>query len=73
LLVPEDHARIGTWLSRNVLRPTVPLFDEAHRVVHEDPRIRDTAIYRPATMPAEQLWASSARADSPTISPTKPS
>jgi uncharacterized protein len=32
-------------LARNVLRPTVPLFDEANRVIHEDPRIRDTAVY----------------------------
>lgn len=43
--VPEDPARIGQWVTRNVLRPTVPLFDEANRVVHEDPRIRDTAGY----------------------------
>jgi uncharacterized protein len=43
--VPEDPARIGRWLARNVLRPAVPLFDEANRVVHEDPRIRDTAVY----------------------------
>jgi hypothetical protein len=33
------------WLVRNVLRPSMPLFDEARRVVHEDPRIRDTAAY----------------------------
>jgi AAA+ ATPase superfamily predicted ATPase len=44
-VVPEDPARIGDWLARNVLRPTVPLFDEANRVIHEDPRIRDTAVY----------------------------
>jgi hypothetical protein len=43
--VPEDQERLGEWLTRNVLRPTVPLFDEANRVVHEDPRIRDAAIY----------------------------
>ncbi len=43
--VPEDPARIGEWLTRNVLRPTAPLFDEGNRVVHEDPRIRDTAVY----------------------------
>jgi AAA+ ATPase superfamily predicted ATPase len=43
--VPEDTERIGQWLARNVLRPAVPLFDEANRVVHEDPRIRDTAVY----------------------------
>jgi len=43
--VPEDPARIGDWLARNVLRPTMPLFDEANRVIHEDPRIRDTAVY----------------------------
>lgn len=44
-VVPEDPDRIGDWLARNVLRPTVPLFDEANRVIHEDPRIRDTAVY----------------------------
>lgn len=43
--VPEDPAGIGDWLARNVLRPSMPLFDEARRVVHEDPRIRDTAAY----------------------------
>jgi uncharacterized protein len=43
--VPEDPARLGDWLARNVLRPSMPLFDEARRVVHEDPRIRDTAAY----------------------------
>jgi hypothetical protein len=43
--VPEDPARLGGWLARNVLRPAMPLFDEARRVVHEDPRIRDTAAY----------------------------
>ncbi|HSV67887.1 MAG TPA: hypothetical protein VLJ59_18565 [Mycobacteriales bacterium] len=43
--VPDDPARLGDWVARNVLRPTVPLFDEAHRVIHEDPRIRDTAVY----------------------------
>ena len=41
--VPEEPGQIGAWLARNVLRPSVPLFDEANRVVHEDPRIRDTA------------------------------
>jgi uncharacterized protein len=44
-VVPEDPERIGDWLARNVLRPTVPLFDEANRLIHEDPRIRDTAVY----------------------------
>jgi uncharacterized protein len=43
--VPEDPGRFGEWLARNVLRPSMPLFDEARRVVHEDPRIRDTAAY----------------------------
>jgi hypothetical protein len=43
--VPEDPGRLGGWLARNVLRPSMPLFDEARRVVHEDPRIRDTAAY----------------------------
>jgi hypothetical protein len=43
--VPEDAERIGRWLVRNVLRPAVPLFDEANRIVHEDPRIRDIAVY----------------------------
>ena len=43
--VPEDPGQLGAWLGRNVLRPVMPLFDEARRVVHEDPRIRDTAAY----------------------------
>lgn len=43
-LVP-DPALMGGWLARNVLRLSVPLFDEANRVIHEDPRIRDTAMY----------------------------
>jgi uncharacterized protein len=43
--IPEDPALLGGWLERNVLRPSMPLFDEARRVVHEDPRIRDTAAY----------------------------
>jgi hypothetical protein len=43
--VPEDAGQLGGWLARNVLRPSMPLFDEARRVVHEDPRIRDTAAY----------------------------
>lgn len=43
--VPDDPAEVGQWLARNVLRPSVPLFDEANRVVHEDPRIRDAATY----------------------------
>jgi uncharacterized protein len=43
--VPENPARLGDWMARNVLRPSMPLFDEARRVVHEDPRIRDTAAY----------------------------
>ena len=43
--VPQDPAQLGGWLARNVLRPSMPLFDEARRVVHEDPRIRDTAAY----------------------------
>jgi uncharacterized protein len=58
--VPEDPASIGTWLARNVLRPSVPLFDEANRVVHEDPRIRDTAAY------ASVLAAIAAGESSPT-------
>jgi hypothetical protein len=45
LRVPEDPAQFGGWLARNVLRASMPLFDEARRVVHEDPRIRDTAAY----------------------------
>jgi uncharacterized protein len=44
-VVPEDPEQIGEWLVRNVLRPSMPLFDEARRVVHEDPRIRDIATY----------------------------
>jgi hypothetical protein len=43
--VPQDASHLGRWLARNVLRPSMPLFDEARRVVHEDPRIRDTAAY----------------------------
>jgi uncharacterized protein len=43
--VPEDGGRIGDWLARNVMRPSMPLFDEARRVVHEDPRIRDVSTY----------------------------
>jgi hypothetical protein len=43
--VPEDPSQLGAWLARNVLRPSMPLFDEARRVVHEDPRIRDAAAY----------------------------
>lgn len=43
--IPNDPHRVGEWVVRNVLRPAVPLFEEAHRVVHEDPRIRDTAVY----------------------------
>ncbi len=43
--VPEAPEQLGGWLARNVLRPSMPLFDEARRVVHEDPRIRDTAGY----------------------------
>jgi uncharacterized protein len=43
--VPESPGQLGGWLARNVLRPSMPLFDEARRVVHEDPRIRDTAAY----------------------------
>jgi DNA-binding MarR family transcriptional regulator len=45
LAVPEEAARIGDWLTRNVMRPSMPLFDEARRVVHEDPRIRDVSTY----------------------------
>lgn len=43
--VPERLPGFGGWLERNVLRPSMPLFDEARRVVHEDPRIRDAATY----------------------------
>lgn len=43
--IPEDQGQFGGWLARNVMRPSMPLFDEARRVVHEDPRIRDTATY----------------------------
>ncbi len=43
--VPDDAGQIGNWLVRNVMRPSMPLFDEAWRVVHEDPRIRDVATY----------------------------
>ena len=27
--MPEDPARLDGWLARNVLRPSMPLFDEA--------------------------------------------
>jgi hypothetical protein len=43
--VPDDAAAMGGWVARNVLRPSAPLFGEAYRVIHEDPRIRDTATY----------------------------
>jgi len=43
--VPERPGRFGEWMARNVLRPSAPLFTEATRVIHEDPRIRDTATY----------------------------
>lgn len=43
--IPEDPGQIDRWLARNVMRPAMPLFDEARRVVHEDPRIRDAATY----------------------------
>lgn len=43
--VPDDPAQLGDWVAQNVLRPAVPLFGEANRVVHEDPRLRDTAVY----------------------------
>jgi uncharacterized protein len=58
--VPEDPADLGGWMARNVLRPSMPLFDEARRVVHEDPRIRDTAAY------ASVLAAVAAGESSPT-------
>ncbi|MQA28072.1 MAG: ATPase [Micromonosporaceae bacterium] len=43
--VPEDAGLLGGWVARNLLRPTAPLFGEANRLVHEDPRIRDSAVY----------------------------
>lgn len=43
--IPEEPGQFGAWLARNVMRPSMPLFDEARRVVHEDPRIRDAATY----------------------------
>lgn len=43
--IPTEPGQFGAWLARNVMRPSMPLFDEARRVVHEDPRIRDTATY----------------------------
>jgi hypothetical protein len=42
---PNRPKALGAWFARNVLRPSVPLFGEAARVIHEDPRIRDTATY----------------------------
>lgn len=47
--VPEDTGQIGAWLVRNVMRPSMPLFDEARHVVHEDARIRDVATYEHRT------------------------
>lgn len=49
-LAPDPHVgetpdAVAEWIARNVLRPSAPLFDEANRVVHEDPRIRDAALY----------------------------
>lgn len=44
-VVPTEPAEMGTWVARNMLRPSVPLFDEANRIVHEDPRVRDASIY----------------------------
>lgn len=44
-VLPEDTAQVGRWVTRNMLRPTMPLFDEANRIVHEDPRMRDVAVY----------------------------
>jgi uncharacterized protein len=43
--VPDDPARFGEWLTRNVLRPSAPLFSEGSRVIREDPRVRDVAVY----------------------------
>lgn len=43
--VPRHPSGFGGWMSRNVLRTSAPLFAEATRVIHEDPRIRDTAAY----------------------------
>jgi uncharacterized protein len=43
--IPPEPGQFGAWLARNVMRPSMPLFDEARRVVHEDPRIRDAATY----------------------------
>ena len=43
--IPEEPGQFGAWLARNVMRPSMPLFDEARRVVHEDPRIRGAATY----------------------------
>lgn len=43
--VPGEPAQFAAWLARNVMRPGMPLFDEARRVVHEDSRIRDIATY----------------------------
>ncbi len=42
---PSRPNAVSAWMAKNVLRPSVPLFGEASRVIHEDPRIRDTAIY----------------------------
>ncbi|CAM3076489.1 ATP-binding protein [Saccharomonospora xinjiangensis] len=44
-VVPRSPDRFGEWLVGNILRPTTPLFSEADRIIHEDPRLRDTAVY----------------------------
>jgi uncharacterized protein len=58
--IPDEPGSIGAWLVRNVLRPSMPLFDEASRIIHEDPRLRDVATY------ASVLAAVAAGESSPT-------
>ncbi|MDN5861560.1 MAG: ATP-binding protein [Pseudonocardia sp.] len=43
--VPAEPGDLGRWVTRNMLRPSVPLFEEANRLVHEDARIRDAGVY----------------------------
>ena len=51
--VPENPARLGDWLARNVLRPSMPLFDEANReyAYHRNQEmLRNTGGISPSSM-----------------------
>lgn len=43
--VPESPDGMEQWITQNILRPHVPLFEEATRIIHEDPRVRGSAVY----------------------------